>query len=155
MTLHGSIDEFDAVKEDWSTYAARLDFYFEANGVEDHDRERAILPSVSGVEIFKLMSNLVSPNSPKDYTFKELVELIAEHYQPKKSAAIHRFTFNSRTRNPGETVSTYLRFGFEPGAELRKMLCDRLICVINDARIKHRLLAEPDLDFIQCNGDST
>ena len=27
------------------------------------------------------------------------------------------------------------------------MLCDRLICGINDARIQHRLLAEPDLDF--------
>ena len=102
MALHGSIGEFDAVKEDWSTYAARLEFYFEANGVEDHDRKRAILLSVSGVEIFKLVSNLVSPNSPKDYTFKKLVELIAEHYQPKKSAAIHRFKFNSRTRNPGE-----------------------------------------------------
>ena len=147
MALHGSVGEFDPVKEEWSTYSSRLDYYFEANGVEDPERKRAILLSVSGVETFKLVTNLTSPNSPKDYSFREIVELISEHYNPKKSQAVHRFKFNSRTRHQGESVSSYIAelkklavpCGFDGEVELKKMLCDRLICGINHARIQHRL----------------
>ena len=32
MAMHGSVGEFDPAKEDWSTYSARLGFYFQANG---------------------------------------------------------------------------------------------------------------------------
>ena len=155
MALHGSVGEFDPVKEEWSTYSSRLEYYFEANRVEDPDRKRAILLSVSGIETFKLVTHLTSPNSPKDYSFQEIVDLISEHYNPKKSQAVHRFKFNSRTRHQGETVSAYIAelkklaipCEFNGEAELKKMLCDRLICGINDARMQHRLLAEPELDY--------
>ena len=42
MAMHGSVGEFNPAKEDWSTYSARMDFYFQANGVTEADRKRAI-----------------------------------------------------------------------------------------------------------------
>ena len=155
MALHGTVGEFDAVKEDWSTYSTRLEYYFEANDIADPDKKRAILLSTSGIETFKLACNLASPRTPRELTYKELVDTIAEHFNPKKSAAVHRFKFNSRTRNPGETVSTFVaelkklavHCGFADEDELKKMLCDRLICGINDARMQRRLLAESEIDF--------
>ena len=155
MALHGTVGEFDAIKEDWSTYSTRLEYYFEANDIADPDKKRVIILSTSGIETFKLACNLASPRTPRELTYKELVDTISEHFHPKKSAAVHRFKFNSKTRIPGETASTFVtelkklavHCGFADGDELKKMLCDRLICGINDARMQRRLLAESEIDF--------
>jgi hypothetical protein len=64
------------------------------------------------------------------------------------SEVMQRFRFNSRSRKPGESVSTYI-------AELRRlaeyrqfgatMIRDRLVCRIKDEGIQKKLLAEQDL----------
>ena len=153
--LHGAIGAFEPSKEDWITYSQRLKFYFEANDVEDAAKQRAILLSVAGPETFKLLSSLVAPQTVKDKTFKELVDLLTGHYNPKKSAAVHRFKFNSRVRQPNESVATYVSelkklavdCAFDSADVLNQMLCDRLLCGINDARIQRRLLTEENLTY--------
>ena len=47
MANHGTLSEYD-MQEDWSEYIGRLEFYFEANGVSDGEKQRAILLSVCG-----------------------------------------------------------------------------------------------------------
>ena len=128
MARHGAIGEFDPTKEDWSTYSERLKFYLEANDVEEPAKQRAVLLSVSGPETFRLLSSLIVPQNPKDKTFKELVDKLSDHYHPKKSAAVHRFKFNSRVRKPTESVSTYV-------SELKKLAvdCIRACCSPSDA----------------------
>ena len=77
------------------------------------------------------------------------------HYNPKKSEAVQRYKFNSRIRHSRESVSTYItelkklaiHCGFNDVNTLKSMLCDRLVCGINDSRMQHRLLAEPDLNY--------
>ena len=155
MALHGAVGEFDPTKEDWLTYSQRLKFYFEANDVEDAAKQRAILLSVAGPETFRLLSSLVAPLTVKDKTFTELVDLLSGHYNPKKSAAVHQFKFNSRVRNPNESVSKYVSelkklavdCAFGSAEALNQMLCDRLLCGINDARIQRRLLTEENLTY--------
>ena len=155
MAMHGSVGEFDPAKEDWSTYSARLGFYFQANGVTEADRKRAILLSCSGPETFRLARSLASPRVLNDLTYKEIGDLMEAHYNPKKSEAVQRYKFNSRVRHSGESVSTYIaelkklaiHCGFNDENTLKCMLCDRLVCGINDSRMQHRLLAEPDLDY--------
>ena len=112
MALHGSIGEFDPSKEDWKTYVSRLKFYFIANDVEDPRKQKAILLSVAGPELYKLASSLVSPLQPHQVDLDELVQQLNKHYYPKKSISVHRFKFNSRVRKPGESVSN--------GEKLRK-----------------------------------
>ena len=64
---------------------------------------------------------------------------------------VQRYLFNLCVRKPGESVATYiaelkcLSEHCEFAGTLEDMLCDRLVCSINDSRIQCRLLAEPNL----------
>ena len=66
---------------------------------------------------------------------------------------MQRFKFNSRFRQPGESVSNFvseLRSLAEFcnfGSTLDDMLHDRLVCGINDDNIQRRLLSEDKLFF--------
>ena len=156
MALHGSVGEFDPTREDWTTYNERLGFYFEANGVTDAKQRHAIFLSCSGLTIFQLVCSLASPQQLWELTFKEITELLDNHYNPKKSATVQCYKFNTHTRHPSEIVSTYIHVAelkklavhcsFERGT-LNTMLCDRLVCGINDQRMQCRLLAELELDY--------
>ena len=113
MANHGKLEEYDP-QEEWSQYIERLEFYFEANGVDNADQQRAILLSVCGSKTYKLIRNLTMPEKPSDKTFKELVELVQHHENPKPSAIVQRFRFNTRFRKPGESIASYV-------AELRNI----------------------------------
>ena len=52
MGVFGQIAEFDESKEKWPLYAENLEQYFAANGVDDADRQRAILVSMIGARTY-------------------------------------------------------------------------------------------------------
>ena len=71
MAAIGSIEQFDAGTSGWPSYAARLDQFIAANGIED-PRKVATLLTVIGSPTFKLLQNLLAPAKPADKTYKEL-----------------------------------------------------------------------------------
>ncbi len=107
MARHGSIGEFNAVV-DWTAYTERLEQCLTANNVEDATKRRAVLLSVCGASTYKLIRSLVAPGKPTDRTFKELVELLKEHFAPKPSVMVQRFRFNCRSRQQGESVAAFV-----------------------------------------------
>ena len=153
MAMHGIIGEFKPSQEDWQSYVERLDQYFTANDVAAPGKRRAILLSSVGPVTYRLIRNLLAPDKPTDKTLKEIVDIVRDHHQPKPSVTMQRFTFHSRTRQTGESISTYiselrkLSEHCDFGATLNDMLRDRLVCGVNDQRIQRRLLAEKDLTF--------
>ena len=153
MATHSRLREFNPAVEDWISYAERLEFYFTANEVQEADKQRAVLFSVCGAATYKLIKNLLASAKPSDTSFKDIVKLLTEHYQPKPSRVVQCYLFNSCVRKQGESVATYvaeLKRLFEHcefAATLNDMLCDRLACGINDSRIQRRLLAEPVLNY--------
>ena len=66
---------------------------------------------------------------------------------------MQRLKFNSRFREKGESIATYvaalrkLTEYCDFGDNLNNMLRDRLVCSVNDERIQRRLLSEVDLTF--------
>ena len=54
MATHVKIDEFDPSHKAWATYVERLEFYFIANGIEDPEKKRAVLLTVSGPATYNL-----------------------------------------------------------------------------------------------------
>ncbi|CAC5416980.1 unnamed protein product [Mytilus coruscus] len=101
----------------------------------------------------KLMRNLSAPQKPGEKTYDDIVKLVTDHQNPKPSSIVQRCKFNSRSRQPNESVSQFV-------AELRQisehcdykatlddMLRDRHVCGIKEDRIQRRLLAEPGLTF--------
>ena len=128
-----------------------MDQYFLANDVTDAAKKRAILLSVVGDKTYKLIRDLVAPKKPTEKSYKELVELLTTHLEPKPSVIIERFKFNSRFRHEGETAAQYLAELWnlarycEYGQNLDEMLRDRLVCGIKDGKIQRRLLSEKEL----------
>ncbi len=153
MALHGSIRQFDGTEEDWVSYTERLEQYFAASAVTVAEKKRAVLLSSCGPATYKLIRSLAAQDKPSEIGYDALVTLMKDHYTPKPSVTVQRFKFNSRVRQPGESVANYaaelrrLTKFCEFGPSLSDMLRDRLICGINDSRMQCSLLAEKSLTF--------
>jgi hypothetical protein len=150
MARHG---EYCSIREDWLAYTERMQQYFAANDVKNADKQCAILLSAVGASTYQLINSLLASNKPSERSFDELVKLVQDHHQPPPSESAQRYTFNTRSRKQGESITMYV-------AELRclvehcnyrdslnDMLRDRLVCGMNDQRVQCRLLAEADLTF--------
>ena len=152
MTTHGRISQFHPGKEDWSTWAAQLKYYFTANKVTEDDQKRAILLSNVPPSIFKLVRNIFGDDI-ETTSFDRIVKSVKAHYEPQPSEIVQRFKFNTRSRNSGETVAVYvaelrdIAQDCNYGNTLKEMLRDRLVCGINHQGIQRKLLAEKSLDF--------
>ena len=153
MASHGHIGEFNNQVEDCRSYTERLQNYFLANDIKNEAKQRAVLLSVCGPRTYKLIRSLLSLQEPKDVTLADIIKQMTDHYQPKPSVTVQCFKFNSRSRKPGESIATYvaelkrLAEDCAFGDFLQEMLRDRIVCGINDVRIQHRLLAEPELTY--------
>lgn len=151
----GKVDEFDSTKEEWPQYVERLGFFFDANGIDSAEKKRAVLLAVVGPATFRVLRNLTCPKKPGEVSYEDIVKMLIDHFSPIPSEIMQRFKFNSRSRKPGESVSTYvaeLRALAEFcnfGDTLEVMLRDRIVCGIEDRAIQRRLLAEPNLTFKQ------
>ena len=123
------------------------------NNVAGAEKQHAILLSFVGVSMYQLIRNLLAPAKPTQHTFKQIVDTVQAHHQPKPSVIMQRFQFHSSVRQVGESVSAFV-------AELRKlsrycnfrealnnMLRDRLVCGINESPTQRRLLAESELTY--------
>ena len=152
MSTFGKIDEFQ-VNDDWSQYIERLGHYFNANDISDTVKQKSILLSVVGAETYKLIHNLTVPNLPETKTYEELVELVKYYLCPQPNIIVQRCLFNSRTRQPEESVATFVNelrgiaSKCEYGLQLNDNLRDRLVAGVNNDRIQQRLLQNPGLTF--------
>ena len=154
LTAIGRLDAFDVESDEWPQYEERMFCYFEANGITDEVRMRAIFFSTVGARTYKLLRSLVAPAKPRDKSFRDLQRALSDHYAPKPSVTVQRLRFNSRNRQPGESVSDYVsalralsEFCEFKASTLEEMLRDRLVCGIDDERIQRSLLAEKELPF--------
>ena len=126
-------------KESWIEYTERLEQYFIGNKITDNGKKRAVLLSVCGVKTYKVIRNLVNPRKPTNKSFAELVNLVKNHLNPRPLPIMYHCKFNSHCfRQQGETIQQYvaklrnLSEHCEFGDQLEKMLCDRLVCGVNN-----------------------
>lgn len=76
-----------------------------------------------------------------------------EHYGPPPPEVVQRFRFNSRSRQPGESIVMYAADLWQLAEQcnfsttLDKMIRDRLVHWINDERICEWVLQEKDLMY--------
>uniref|UniRef100_A0AAV2LW61 Retrotransposon gag domain-containing protein n=1 Tax=Knipowitschia caucasica TaxID=637954 RepID=A0AAV2LW61_KNICA len=117
MATIGTLAAFDAKNQSWEEYCKIMEQFFEANEIDDGDKQRAILLSVVGASTYSLMRNLLSPEKPKEKTYHQLVVLLKNHFDPKPSEIVQRYKFDSRSRNQNESVMDYV-------AELRRLAQD-------------------------------
>jgi len=106
---------------------------------------------VIGLEPYKLLRSLLSPEKSKDKTFEEIAAVLTKHYTPKPSEVVQSFQFFYRVRQPGKTVADFVaelqRLAEDCNFEsaLERMLWDRIVCGNNDDAIQKKLLAKEKL----------
>ncbi|XP_030030715.2 uncharacterized protein LOC115447673 [Manduca sexta] len=146
----GKIGPFDLHKDNWVTYADRLEQYFIANAVKDEIKV-ATLITLIGNEAYDLMVNLCTPNKPSSMTYDTLVELMKKHLNPKPSLLAERFKFRQRIQKSEENIANYV-------AELKKLskdcgfmangltenLRDQFVCGLLNDDIRQKLFTEDD-----------
>ena len=98
MSTHGTVGPFVPGREDWVAYTEWLQQYFAANDVDSANKQCAILLSSCGADTYQVIRNLVAPLKPSVKSFKQIVDLVREHYCPQPSAIVQRFAFNNRVQ---------------------------------------------------------
>ena len=138
---YARLEQFDCSDGDWKAYQERLEQLFVVNEVEANDEavRRAALLTVCGRDAYNLPRTLCAPKKPPEFSeesYANLCKKIEEHFNPKPSEVMQRFSFHSRMRTADETVIEYAL-----------ALRDRLVCGVNDCAIQRRLLSESNLDL--------
>ena len=151
-TWIGSLSEFSAESESFSSYVERVKLYLDANDVKV-DKRLAVFLSVIGATTYSLLRDLVAPRKPSELKLDEAIEALTAHFQPKPIVIAERFHFHCRSQLPGETVADFvahlrrLSKHCEFGTFLEDSLRDRLDCGLRSEAMQKRLLSEKDLTF--------
>ena len=77
--VFGQITEFDESKEKWPLYAERLEQRYATNGVDDADRQRAILLCVVGARTYRTLRSLVAPLKSREKKVDEILLTLTAH----------------------------------------------------------------------------
>ena len=87
-----------------------------AQAAEAADKNAQDLEKVNSTGIHKVYypPSTLAPAKPTERTFKEIVDTVQAHHQPKLSVIMEWFNFHSHTRQTGESVSTFI-------SELRRL----------------------------------
>jgi hypothetical protein len=88
--------------EVFSSYLERIEFFFEANSVQDN-KKVAVFLTVQGSNTHSLLRSLVAPAVPKDKSFAEIVAVLRKHFQPKPLVIAEHFHFHQHSQNVGES----------------------------------------------------
>lgn len=151
-SLFGSLEPYTPERP-FSEWFERLEFYLEANQVEEDNKKRAILLSMVGPVTFRTIKDLCFPSSPKDKQFGEICKLLTEHFNPTPPKFVQRKKFEERVRLPSETVQEYLlalkklsEF-CQFGANLNERLLDRFVMGVNHEAVQKKLLQEDKLSI--------
>ena len=151
-TLLGKLEEFDPASDSITAYVERVQLFFDANSMAE-GKQVAVFLSVLGSKTYLLLRNLLTPETPKDKTFDELVTVLKEHFEPKPLIISERFHFYGREQAVNESISDYvvelrrLTTHCEFGAFLEDALRDRFVCGLKNETMQRKLLTESDLTF--------
>lgn len=92
----------------WTVYKKQLDCFFLVNGIEENKKTLLLLITKLSPEVYKILQTLCLPNTLAQKSYKELTELLAEHYQPKHGKFIKKFKFRQRKQQQNETVQQFI-----------------------------------------------
>ena len=103
-----------------------------------------------GEETYSLLRSLIAPVKPTRKSYTDLARVLENHLKPKALIIAERLKFYERSQGNEESISDFiaairkLSLKCEFGEFLSEALRDRLVCGIQDVRIRKRLPVEKD-----------
>lgn len=104
----GKIEQFDLLNKKWSAYIRRVEQFITLNEIKA-DLQVATLVTLVGEATYDLMCDLCAPVNPENKSFKELVQIVGDHLEPKRSEIAERHVYRLRRQRAGENLSDYLQ----------------------------------------------
>ena len=155
MATHGRLGEFDPKDGDWKSYIERANQYFAANEVSNAGKKRAILLSCVGDKTYRIIRDVLAPDSPSSISFANIVEKMTDHFQPPPSEIVKRFQFHTTVKLQHQSVADYIaklkqiatECNFGNTDRIHEMIRDRLVCGIGNEKWQQRLLAKDPLTY--------
>ncbi|KAJ6638946.1 hypothetical protein Bhyg_11684 [Pseudolycoriella hygida] len=83
MALAGNIEPH-TLGTDFDSYEDRINQFFIVNEVEE-DVKTALFIIISGEDMYEILKSLTQPAKPSTKTYKELIELLQNHFTPKRN----------------------------------------------------------------------
>ncbi|KAL4721055.1 hypothetical protein ACJJTC_007008 [Scirpophaga incertulas] len=152
MAAHiGQIEHFDPGSSEVNTWLERFEQYMLVNDVQNEKKVPLLLTFI-GPEAYKIVTNLVSPRKPFEYSVEELFVILKQHFAPRSNVIAQRFKFYKADQEPSETIRDYVikikelanTCGFQ-GDTLKEALRDRLVCGLHNENIQRKILSEAEL----------
>ena len=146
----GSLAEYQAETESFSTYVERVKIFFMANDVAE-DKQLPVFLSVLGAKNFTLLCNLLLPDKPQTKTLILVSEVLKKHFEPKPLVTAERFHFHRQNQLSTESLADYvaelrrISAHCDFGDHLNNALHDRLLCGLRSENMQRRLLSMKDL----------
>ena len=108
VALFGSVGELNEEKEEWQLCVKRMEHYMNTNEIQDESKKCAVFLLTIGPRAYTLLDILVVPLLPGVMKYKQVLEQMAQHYCPKRSVIIERYTFHSHLRRKEEPIVAFV-----------------------------------------------
>ncbi|XP_049525093.1 uncharacterized protein K02A2.6-like [Dermacentor silvarum] len=149
MALH-QLPEYDD-QCDWKAYITKAEAYFEATGVSDSGKKRALLVAALSTRTVQVLAGQVAPRKPNSLTYEEAVKVLDDYFDPKRHEITESFRFFNRCQLEGEPIQQFIveirriADGCNFGDMLDRMLRDRIVCGVRSNALQKQLLAKTEL----------
>ncbi|XP_070567222.1 uncharacterized protein [Ptychodera flava] len=141
----------------WKRWKEELSLYVDLTmaGKEESQKCKLFLYLI-GREGREIHETMKFDSEEKDRKLEDLVKAFDNYCNPKKNETVERYKFFSRSQEANENLDKYvtdlkiLAATCNFGSLQESLIKDRLVCGINDSRLRERLLREADLDLEKC-----
>ncbi|XP_077486743.1 uncharacterized protein LOC144098055 [Amblyomma americanum] len=99
---HHQLPEYDDQSDNWKAYITKVEASFEANGVSDSGKKRALLVAALSTRTVQVLSGQVAPRKPNSLTYEEAVKVLDAYFDPKR----HEITKSDRFFNRCQLEAT-------------------------------------------------
>ena len=106
LSFMGHMEEYSP-NTDWKQYVELLEIFFEVNNVSA-DKQAASILTLMGSKMYALLRSITAPTRPKELTYKEIVDILTQHLEPKPIVIAERYKFHKSEQEPSESIRDYL-----------------------------------------------
>ncbi|XP_077519785.1 uncharacterized protein LOC144129492 [Amblyomma americanum] len=130
---HHQLPEYDDQSDNWKAYITKVEAYFEATGVSDSGKKRALLVAALSTRTVQVLSGQVAPRKPNSLTYEEAVKVLDAYFDPKRHEITESYRFFNRCQLEDEPIQQFIvevriADGCNFGDMLDRMLRDRIVC---------------------------
>nr|XP_050026179.1 uncharacterized protein LOC126521512 [Dermacentor andersoni] len=152
---HHQLPEYDDQSGNWKAYIMKAEAYFEATGISDSGKKRALLVAALSTRTVQLLSGQVAPRKLNSLTYEEAVKVLDDYFDPKRHEITESYRFFNRCQLEGEPIQQFIlevrrvADGCNFGGMLDRMLRDRIVCGVRSSAVQKQLLTKTDLTLTE------